>query len=416
MTYESPSRTSEPPLSPLSYKSSTAQTCQNSHMANKKLTLRSFLEQPNPVICNRYSWKGCVTQSTNGAWNEPFRILLWNDFDLVGDFREILDREFNHQDLPDFRVRFPFHLTEIHDEDSLDALLVRWNNAVVSTALAVAQRTDDSTKSSTDANVDEIFMARGGQGWMPYTTMTNRSLHPDWAGIQKSKTKEITVNNKQRTSYVNILPGDSKLSTKWTSKLYQADTTRAKYTNPFDQIFTYCVRANARFGYLISQEELVAVRVSWRLKAEVEKELHESGVEAPVHLSRHSQRLKKGVQRGEVSSPAAAEKRRADDYVRVLEYKPIGWELDGSQAPNELTVNLALWCLHMMAKENGSLGSSGGYSESKSPSASVASDKAKKKKGVGSFSGSSDIGLDRPSKRRKGNDGSFRSDISMASG
>ena len=42
-----------------------------------------------------------------------------------------LKLEIHSQDLPNFSLHLPFRLSEIHDEDSLEALLIRWNNAVV---------------------------------------------------------------------------------------------------------------------------------------------------------------------------------------------------------------------------------------------------------------------------------------------
>lgn len=117
-----------------------------------------------------------------------------------------------------------------------------------------------------------------------------------------------------------------------------------------------------------------------------------------------------------MSLPAAAEQQqKARDFEPIVEYKSIGWEVDGIKTPHKLTMNLGLWCLHMMARNDGFLHKPGECSDSMSPSASFSNDETKKRKGVGSFSKSTGSSLDRARKRRKIDDGSFRSDTTMAS-
>ena len=84
---------------------------------------------------------------------------------------------------------------------------------------------------------------------------------PDWAGTQKvpdDKTQEGT------SRPPNILTGDSKLAKKWSSnKIIDGFVTSEKsdWLKPLRQIYTYCVKANARYGYIITDEEVVVVRV-----------------------------------------------------------------------------------------------------------------------------------------------------------
>ncbi|KJF61535.1 uncharacterized protein CIMG_03634 [Coccidioides immitis RS] len=59
---------------------------------------------------------------------------------------------------------------------------------------------------------------------------------------------------------VNRCPGDTKLSTKWQST---GDSTKEHYFWPFAQIINYSGKTwNTRYGYLITQRELVVLRIS----------------------------------------------------------------------------------------------------------------------------------------------------------
>ena len=146
------------------------------------LSLRKYLNRPNLKFCSKHSWEGNNTRSTNGGWEEPDRFRKWEEFEydfVTGLFNDELEAEVKDHDLPKFIDGLSFHLKEIHDEDSLETLLARWTNAVVSTTLTVAQRGDTSIDSDTCTDSDQIFMARGGEGWIPNTNMTQKSFRPD---------------------------------------------------------------------------------------------------------------------------------------------------------------------------------------------------------------------------------------------
>ena len=375
-------------------------------MAKVTSSLRSYLNQPNPKICSKHSWEGNNTRSNNGGWQTPDHIHKWEDFEhdaVTGFFYKDLEADIKDQNLPNFISRLPFHLKEIHDEDSLEALLVRWTNAVVSTALAVAQRRDASNDSDASTYSNEIFMARGGQGWIPHTNMTQKLFRPDWAGIQRNNIEEVTVNLQKRKSYRNILPGDSKLSSKWSIKLYEEYQAVAKYREPLHQIFTYCERARARYGYLITQDELVVVRLSYRDKIVDGENPGESSSTVISSRTRNSVKKREIDRKAKEILPSGARKRKAVESERILEYRCIDWD---QRDPNVFTVNLALWCLHMMAKEHGPL------------LPKVGKDAVCGFPTAMSFEGetleSTSTGKDHARKKRKGaNNSSFRSDVSM---
>ena len=170
-------------------------------------------------------------------------------------------------------------------------------------------------------------MAKGGHGWIP-NIPDKKSVRPDWAGI----TDRLTHQNEttpRRKCYVSILPGDSKLSTKWRSSL---DPEDAEFKRPFFQIFKYCELAKVRYGYLLTQEELVVVRVSRREQEET------SDSDAPRRMS--DRQLRNTVKKGQraIHVPEDGE----IGIYRVLEFKSIPWEDEAGTAGDNLSINLAL--------------------------------------------------------------------------
>ena len=241
-----------------------------------------------------------------------------------GVLRAVLEHHFELRDFSDI-PQFPF--CEIHDEDSLECLLVKWNHSIVSDALSTAQDHLDNHLSST-----KIYMVKGGQADYPGS---NSKLRPDWGAIRRS-TPAISKNR-------NILPGDTKLSTKWSSDYIERGHCENRWTgacdwfSPLKQIYTYCVRANARYGYLITDKELVVMRIT-----PLQEYDGQSGLD----------NLDSQESFGSLNPTPASRARDAG----ILEYKAIPWQTDDNIASNDsnseaMTVNLALWWLHIMAAD-----------------------------------------------------------------
>ena len=93
------------------------------------------------------------------------------------------------------------------------------------------------------------------------------------------------------------------------------------------QIFTYCLKANARYGYLITDQELVVIKIRPICPRRPPS--------APQH--RRSNRLNN-------PQPPSDE--------GELKYKSIPWTHNES---DKLTINFALWALHLMAAKDGGL-------------------------------------------------------------
>ena len=291
-------------------------------MAEEALPLLHYLKRPNPEVDSTWSlMDGRSENSKYNGKNSPHdalhlrNVFIWEGMEWE-DLKPIFDSilECPASSMPNFEdfLRYPSHLKEVSDENSLDTLLTRWNYPVVAAALSKAQSHDDfRDKLGTSEHLHEISIARGGQAWLPNENM----LKPDWAGILLSchdnKRPNKVYNPKP---YLNVLPGDTKLSTKFKSEWGWQDP---RFKGPITQVFTYCRRARVPYGYIITQEELVILRLFYGDKENASK-------------------LTEGTQ-----------------SFQYVEYKSIPW---ANNTNHELTINLTLWCLHMLAARRKPIG------------------------------------------------------------
>ena len=325
-----------------------------------KQPLLDYLKNENPVLVCDKCPSGANTSSKPKTYLTPGRIDKWEDFDYDslrsiygGALHRVLKREFACKDFSTI-PRVPFR--EVSDEDSLETLLTKWNQSVISEALSVAQQClykPPTTKI--------IYMAKGGQACFSEST----KYRPDWAGIQPRPSQHNGANADSRSK--NVLPGDTKVSTKWSSRdivsgPVQSEYTRKDWLRPLNQVYTYCVKANARYGYIITDKELVAIRIRPNLDTDDSQPTNDSqdSWQEFVSTQEDSQRAQASFREttlswehdesndSALSSPTLAH--MCDDGR--LEYKAISWSNAKSRDPrrcDDLTVNLALWWLHIMA-------------------------------------------------------------------
>ena len=121
-----------------------------------------------------------------------------------------------------------------------------------------------------------------------------------------------------------MLSGDTKLARKFRSSSIiegriEQGSTRPAWLWPLAQIFTYCLRSNARYGFLITDEELVAIRIC------------EGDPNDPPVARRQSSRI---------GNPPSIRQNG------IVEYKSIPWSHNSDS--DQPTINLTLWWLHMM--------------------------------------------------------------------
>ena len=94
-------------------------------------------------------------------------------------------------------------------------------------------------------------MVRGGQ----VNIIAKYQL--DLAGV-------LLASTQQRTS--NILPGDTKVGWKWSSRDIEVGDVESSYLatdwlEPIKQIYTYCIKLNVRYGNIITEKELIVTRI-----------------------------------------------------------------------------------------------------------------------------------------------------------
>ncbi len=319
-------------------------------MYDAKKSVLDYLRLDNPVVSAVHYHKDDYPQesrvksanTSNIRYLRPKYIKQWDDFDFRsleaiygGQLREALARESidftDHSAIP----RLPFR--EIHDGNSLEALLIKWNQSVVSDALKMTQ-----SRMGAGQSHDQIYMVRGGQA--------NRLLQfaPDWAGVPRSDSSPCRPHS--------ILPGDTKVGWKWSSHKIQTGDTEDiwledDWLEPIKQIYTYCHALEARYGYIITEKELVVVRV---------RPSSPEDMRTPVDSqdSVLSFPSPKKTKKATSSTPLNCSAKNPIEALRregTLEFKAIPWTSDAAKAntsDNSLTVNLALWWLHMMALES----------------------------------------------------------------
>ena len=272
-------------------------------------------------------------------------IVEWKNFNLknlLHIYGEILKIPANK--LPNFSWGLPFHLVEIKDEDSLEALLIRWNNAIISCALLVAQRAGEVDNLNKERlKNEEIYMARDGQACFPSENKIESSYRPDWTGIIPGKFYSGTRCN----SYINLLPGDTKLSSKWATNSKRF-LSQLEFQKPWRQIFQYCLAAKVRYGYLLTQEELVVVRISTKTGGP------SYGSQAQA-FQRPQRTVKSKVKKLQNSMHLKEDNKDKQKARGFLEYKSIPWKSSNSSQNDGLSINLALWWLHMMASKSRSI-------------------------------------------------------------
>ena len=325
-------------------------------MATLKQTLSDYLRSKNPDIHTKGCPRGSNTSSKRLAYLTPGLIEKWEDFGYDslqeiygGALHRVLKSEYSCRDYSDIPQK-PY--CEIADENCLEMLLAMWNWRVVSEGLSKAQ---ECLYGHQNSNV--IYMAKGGRSRF---SVAGR-FRPDWAGIRSDP--EDNIIQEETIKPPNILPGDSKLGKKWSSNKIRDGSVKSEYLSndwlkPLRQIYTYCVKANARYGYIITEEEVVVIRV---------RPILEPGDLGETNDSQESQQESESLEKEQetVDSQAAFPEldeghdfvlpspvfRKVEDYGR-LEYKAIPWSNAASLDPrcsNNLTVNLALWWLHIMA-------------------------------------------------------------------
>ncbi|KAK2805946.1 hypothetical protein FQN49_008814 [Arthroderma sp. PD_2] len=322
-------------------------------------TLLGYLSEPNPVINNDNSPDGLPTFQSHMS---TIDVRDWPDFTfetLMACYSHILGEEYDMQ-FPGISPPINILKCKIFNEDSLEHLLTRSIVPMVSVGLHRAWEQcypDDLT--------GVIDMTRGGRARLQANTGddSETKVYPDWAGVQSSE---------YSTGFVNRCPGDTKLSTKWTTRKPTVDS----FKWPLAQMLKYCGDSwKTRYGYLITQKELVVLRFSReKIGSGVALKRSPRGTHPPpAQPSAQSARQRPRQRNDSIasymsldhssphsrqSSGSAPRSAGGESYIdnqldieyHPVEMKSIPWKNYG---PGRLTVKLALWWIHMLAAAPG---------------------------------------------------------------
>ncbi|KAF5974096.1 hypothetical protein FBULB1_7928 [Fusarium bulbicola] len=161
---------------------------------------------------------------------------------------------------------------------------------------------------------------------------------PDWSAISAEYMTE-------HGQFANILPGDTKLDAKWSPWMFEDMGSFNEWQKVVAQELTYMARYRTRYGFIITDANLVVLRIT--------RELLGAGLaqarprrEAAVFVShqRHSSDTTMGS--GDGSSSFYSDDSPLEWSYYDPEYAVIPWNAHGEEV---LTIKLALWCLIMMA-------------------------------------------------------------------
>ncbi|KAJ3556124.1 hypothetical protein NPX13_g10205 [Xylaria arbuscula] len=147
--------------------------------------------------------------------------------------------------------------------------------------------------------------------------------------------------------FANRLPGDTKVSSKWWPTMKDDNSQALEWQKVVAQVLTYMAENNSRYGFIITDEVLVVLRLTRK----------------PT-----GQGLAADRPRRQVATPATGHQRQVSDISMASgdtsgqessfqDDNPLDWEyydpehvdIPWSAHGKRLTVKLALWCLAMMA-------------------------------------------------------------------
>ncbi|KAK5999027.1 hypothetical protein PT974_01414 [Cladobotryum mycophilum] len=155
---------------------------------------------------------------------------------------------------------------------------------------------------------------------------------PDWLVISSN-----WIGDK---GYINVLPGDTKLDSKWWPSMIHDPDNFEEWQKVMHQAVSYMIKEENRYGFIITDANMVVLRLTRR---PVENGIA-AGRPRRGNLASHQRQISD-------ASMVDPESSFVDDNTMNWDYYPpefavIPWDTYGS---GKLTIKLALWCLAMIA-------------------------------------------------------------------
>lgn len=333
-------------------------------------SLRDFLTIENPNLDRRRLKYGNTTDVVGIVG--PHKTTKWTEFRLNNldkgvdsILTQLLGSLMQNPNVPVFDTEW----CKIVEEGSVQNVVRHWNQMIVKQALEntrIALEVDQKDAPFLKGKV--VFEENTGCGHF-YTILhgnvQKRSLcKPDWWCFQRVK-DDFNADPEE----IVLLYGDSKPSKKFHSTWIESDhlAKETKALRSLEQLTKYMNAKDLQYSFIISDVELVPIRLSKRPRdmstihqhdtqsstedtAEVTMTANkmEAGAMKQMQSDTHATPLIRDVSRllRKGSQDAYADEDRTVDIV--LEWAHVPWKASGSQ---EMTTNLALWWLVMLATE-----------------------------------------------------------------
>lgn len=276
------------------------------------------------------------TNTTNPNWPPVENWVIWSEFnarDLYKLFKDDVEKPWRD---PTKQVELTSFDTEPYDEDSLEhgvltkALFPSVNAALKHShneASATLVEYGRSGRTSYDAPSDE------GKG------------RPDWALCSQGSKLESGF-------YPNFAPGDTKLAKKWHSKL-ELPKNHAPWVSPVSQVLHYCHLSKSRYGFIITDYEVVVFRCSIEPTGPsgmASRPIRESAASQSYHhdSSTSDPDISDMMQNTSLEYSSYYQSSDSGDEFCPVEYRAIPWTNHGDGRA-QLTIRLALFYLAKMA-------------------------------------------------------------------
>lgn len=202
-------------------------------------TLLEYLSTVDPDLDRTNVKKGPNT--FNGNWDLVEETAPWSDFtydNLIAMLGDVLTHSYPSNE---FDTPAPIRRAtqSIVDESTVTSVLVKWNHTIVDRALELA--------ANTNPNIHSVSWALG-----THSGLSGEQIFPDWTGIDPDT--DFPARGR--------VPGDTKVSGKWsTSRQYDIMASiRHEFFKPLSQVVHYAKLFNTRYAYVISDKEVVCIR------------------------------------------------------------------------------------------------------------------------------------------------------------
>ncbi|KAK6082258.1 hypothetical protein SCUP234_03736 [Seiridium cupressi] len=314
---------------------------------NMASTFLDWLTLPNPIPNSTPCKDGPGTKIVTVYG--PHKVRPWTDVtweNLNASFGDVLRKQ---ADSPRIRNRDDIDSEKltIYEEDSVTFLMADWTEKIVQHSL-------NGTRKPLMASPLKESLAKGT---VHFIKNTGRGHLPDEKGILQ-KPDWCIYQKGQKFTY--LVPGDSKPAMKWQSEWIECDdkSLRRKAALGIQQLTKYMYLAQTRYGFVISEEELVPLRLSTfdrsleTLNTSIQDNHARQILDSSGDNFEEDEWFEQDIslQAGQELAAFLADADGKTGFL--LEYGRIPWKNHGS---GMLTINLTLWWLPMLAVQNASI-------------------------------------------------------------